>query len=137
MNKYVKNCIFCKIIKKEVESKKIFENKNILSILDISQKPKGHILLMPKKHYKNFFCTPKKIIKEIFNVTKIIGNNLLKIGVKGINIKINNGKIAGQTIMHFHVHLIPKKFNNKYFNKKIKINNNDEIIINNIKKFLN
>ena len=132
----MKNCVFCKIIKKELESKKIFESENILSILDISQKPKGHILLIPKKHYENFFCTPKKIIKEIFNATKIIGKILLKIGIKGINIIINNGKIAGQTIMHFHVHLIPKKISNKNFNKKIKFNNADEKIMSNIRKFL-
>lgn len=131
----MKNCIFCKIVKNEIESKKIFENENILSILDISQKPKGHILLITKKHYKDFFHTPKNIIKEIFNVTNAIGKILLKIGIKGINININNGKTAGQTIMHFHIHLIPKNFNNKIVNKKIKINNViNKTIINNIKK---
>lgn len=133
----MKKCIFCEIVKNKIKSKKIYENKDVLSILDISQNPKGHVLVIPKQHYVNFFSTPKKIIKKVFDIVYMIGQaELLINNVKGINIEINNGEIAGQTIMHFHVHIIPRNIYNNLSFKKTIINKNLYKIINNLKKNL-
>lgn len=132
-----KKCIFCEIIQNKIPSKNIYEDQDILAILDISQNPRGHILVIPKQHYTDFFHTPKKIIKKVFDAVYIIGKaELLINNVEGINIEINNGSIAGQTIMHFHVHIMPRNIKNLNLKKDIKIKENLNKIINNLKKNL-
>ncbi len=102
-------CIFCKIINNEIPSYKVYEDDNVLAILDISQITYGHTLVIPKDHYENIFD-----IKEssLLNITKVV-NNLSKkykevFNVDGVNIFNNSGSIAGQEVNHFHFHIVPR-----------------------------
>lgn len=102
-------CIFCKIINGDIPSKKIYENDNVLAILDISQATKGHTLVIPKKHYANLLEINdedyKNVMLSVKKLTKKIVDNL---GADGVNILNNCGEAAGQTVMHYHVHIIPR-----------------------------
>ncbi len=117
------NCIFCKIVKKEFDSHIIFENDNFLVILDKFPSSLGHTLVVPKKHYENIFDMPKEIFSEGYEIVKDISYKLKNIlGFEAMNVLQNNGEIAGQTIFHFHIHLIPRYKND---NVNISWNSNE------------
>ena len=100
-------CIFCKIINNEIPSYKVYEDENFLAFLDISQATKGHTLVVPKKHYANIFEMPKD--SAIFSiVTKLAKAIKEATNAEGVNILNNNGAAAGQTVEHFHIHIIPR-----------------------------
>lgn len=102
-------CLFCKIINKEIPSKIIYEDDDFISFLDISQLTKGHCLVLPKKHYENIFDLDPKVGAKLFIVTTKIAKLLKqKLQCEGINVINNSGTIAGQTVMHFHLHLLPR-----------------------------
>ncbi|MEK6862964.1 MAG: HIT family protein [Nanoarchaeota archaeon] len=105
----MENCIFCKIINKEVPSIKIYEDNNFLAILDIRPATKygGHVLLMPKKHFELITDLSDDLLSKCLIAIKQISKALLKFG-KGLNILQNNKKVAGQAIPHVHFHLIPR-----------------------------
>ena len=102
-------CIFCEIIKGNIPSKKIYEDDKVLAILDISQITKGHTLVLPKKHFDNFLDIDEEYSNAVFNaankVTKMINNAYKPLGFNIIN---NCGETAGQSVMHFHVHVVPR-----------------------------
>ena len=102
-------CIFCEIIKGNIPSKKVYEDDNVLAILDISQITKGHTLVLPKKHFDNFLDIDEEYSNAVFNaarkVTKMINNAYKPLGFNIIN---NCGETAGQSVMHFHVHVVPR-----------------------------
>ncbi len=104
------DCIFCKIIKGEIPSKKIWENENFLAILDVKPVGEGHTLVIPKKHFNNFLDLDAEISLNYINVlqktTKILMN---KYNATGFNIVLNNGKVAGQLVGHVHFHILPRK----------------------------
>src|SRR5574344_13457 len=101
--------VFCKIIAGELPSVKVYEDDDVLAILDISQLTKGHTLLMPKKHYSDFLSTPAEIVHKVFDVAQRIGQaEVTLLGGKGVNILTNVGELAGQSALHFHVHVIPR-----------------------------
>ena len=110
-------CVFCKIVNGEIPSKKIYEDDNVIGILDISQATVGHSLIIPKKHYENILSIDDidylNVMKAVKLVTNKIGRNL---PVKGFNILNNCNEAAGQTVMHFHVHILPR-----YDNDDLKI----------------
>lgn len=100
-------CIFCKIVSGEIPCYKIYEDDNFLAFLDLSQATKGHTLVIPKKHCDNIFSLDENT--DIFKVVIKIAKALKKcLKVDDINIINNNGTLAGQTINHFHIHLIPR-----------------------------
>ncbi len=103
------NCLFCKIIKENKDL--IYQDQDTAAFLDIFPIEKGHILVVPKKHYNTWLETsPNDIAASNITVQKI-AKNLLKIfpnQIKGFNIITNNGKEAHQMIFHYHIHLIPK-----------------------------
>ena len=102
-------CIFCKIIKGEIPSKKIYEDDNVLAILDISQATKGHTLIMPKKHYDNLLEIPDEELKNVMVVAKKVAKKINEVyKPKGINLLNNCGEAAGQSVMHFHTHILPR-----------------------------
>ncbi|MCR4634006.1 MAG: HIT family protein [Erysipelotrichaceae bacterium] len=102
-------CIFCSIIKGDIPSKKVYEDEDILAILDISQTTRGHTLVMPKKHYDNFLGMPGDEFGRLMEKTKDITAKVTgKLGAKGCNILINTNEVAGQSVMHTHVHIIPR-----------------------------
>lgn len=103
------DCIFCKIIKGEIPSSKVYEDDDVLAILDISQVTRGHTLVISKKHCSNFLSTPKEDMHKVMDVAQRIGQVAISVlGAKGVNILTNVNEEAGQTIMHFHVHVIPR-----------------------------
>lgn len=103
------NCLFCKISSGDIPCVKLYEDNDILVFLDISQTTKGHTLVIPKKHFENLMEldeeTITKIYKQIPRIARAIMNAF---NAKGMNIINNNGEIAGQTVFHYHVHLIPR-----------------------------
>lgn len=103
------DCIFCKIVNGEIPAAKVFENEYVLAFLDISQVTKGHTLVIPKVHKENLFELTPDIAKNLFESVPAIAN-ALKEEYKplGLNLVNNNGEQAGQTVFHFHVHLIPR-----------------------------
>ena len=103
------NDVFCRIIRGEIPSHKIYEDADVLAILDISQVTKGHVLVLPKEHYDNFLATPQEVMHKVMDVAQRIGQVQIKmLGAKGVNILSNVYEAAGQSIMHFHVHVIPR-----------------------------
>lgn len=118
------NDVFCKIIRGEIPSYKIYEDADVLAILDISQVTKGHVLVMPKEHYENFLSTPQEVMHKVMNIAQRIGQVQIKmLGAKGVNILSNVYEAAGQTVMHFHVHVIPRYESNDNFHLEMKENN--------------
>ncbi len=107
-------CIFCKIIKGDIPSKKVYEDEICLVILDINPANPGHMLLLPKNHYTIMPQIPENEIKHIAVVIKHLSQAALKaFGAQGTNIFIANGAIAGQRAPHFMVHIIPRKDNDE------------------------
>lgn len=103
------DCIFCKIVKGEIPSAKVFENEHVLAFLDISQVTKGHTLVIPKTHKENLFELTPELAKNIFEVVPSIANALKnEYNPIGLNTVNNNGEHAGQSVFHFHLHLIPR-----------------------------
>lgn len=102
-------CVFCNIIEGKIPSSKIYEDDDVLAILDISQATKGHTLVMPKKHYENILQIPEDDYIKVMSKVKKIAQVILKaFDAKGLNILNNCNEVSGQTVMHFHVHIIPR-----------------------------
>jgi histidine triad (HIT) family protein len=103
------DCIFCKIVNGEIPAAKVFENEHVMAFLDISQVTKGHTLVIPKVHKENLFELTPDIAKNLFESVPAIANALKeKYKPLGLNLVNNNGEQAGQTVYHFHMHLIPR-----------------------------
>ena len=101
--------IFCKIIDGEIPSTHVYEDDDVLAILDISQITRGHTLVMPKQHYDSLLSCPKEILTKVMMIAQRIGQAEVSIlGAKGVNYLANCGEAAGQTVPHFHVHVIPR-----------------------------
>lgn len=101
--------IFCKIVDGEIPCYKLYEDDDVLAFLDISQVTKGHTLVIPKKHYDTFLACPKELMNKVMDVAQRIGQVSIKIfGARGVNILTNCYEAAGQTVKHFHVHVIPR-----------------------------
>ena len=103
------DCIFCGIIKNEIPSHKIYEDKDVVAILDIKPATKhgGHILVLPKEHLNLITDVPDDLLIKIIIVIKKLSNALLKFS-EGVNILQNNKEVAGQSLPHIHFHLIPR-----------------------------
>ncbi len=106
-------CIFCKIINGEIPSSKVYEDDDVLAILDISQATLGHTLVMPKKHYANILEIPSDEYAKVMLKVKEIANKInTNLKPNGINVLNNCGEVAGQTVMHYHVHILPRYTDN-------------------------
>ncbi len=107
-------CVFCKIINGEIPCYKLYENGFVTCFLDISQATKGHTLIVPKKHVENVFDLNEVEASEIMKAAVIVANLLKeKLGVENVNLLNNSGSLAGQTVMHFHLHVIPRYGNDQ------------------------
>lgn len=103
------DCIFCKIINGDIPAAKVYEDEHVLAFLDISQVTKGHTLVIPKVHKENLYELDDEISQNLFKrVPKIA--NAIKTAYEpvGLNLLNNNGELAGQSVFHFHMHLIPR-----------------------------
>lgn len=102
-------CIFCKIINHEIPSSILYEDTDMLAILDISQVTLGHTLILPKQHYDNFTLAPDEVLAKCMQVSKLVANHLaMAFNPAGFNLISNCGEKAGQSVAHLHFHLIPR-----------------------------
>ncbi|MCQ2799000.1 MAG: HIT family protein [Bacilli bacterium] len=107
--------IFCKIARGDIPSCKVYEDEYVLAFLDLGQVTKGHTLVIPKKHATNILDADDETIEHVFKVARNIGNALVKTyGAKGVNILSNANECAGQSVFHFHVHIIPRYGQDEY-----------------------
>ena len=103
------NCIFCKIAAGEIPSATIYEDEDFRVILDIEPASKGHALILPKEHYANLYeLSDELAAKALIIAKKVITKMTDIVGCDGYNVLQNNGETAGQTVFHFHMHLIPR-----------------------------
>ena len=103
------DCIFCKIANGEIPTNTIFENEDFRVILDVGPATRGHALVLPKKHYADIYEIPEDVLAEAVKVGKKVATFLKdKLGCDGMNLVQNNGEAAGQTVMHYHLHIIPR-----------------------------
>ena len=103
------NCIFCKIINGDIPSAKVYEDEDFVIMLDIGPATFGHVLILPKEHYANLFEMPEELLVKAVKLAKSFGEKLVKaLHADGMNVVQNNGLAAGQTVFHFHMHLIPR-----------------------------
>ena len=103
------NCIFCKIASGEIPSNTLYEDEGFRVILDNGPATKGHALVLPKEHYANLFEIPEDVLaKAAIAAKKVAGTMKEKLSCDGLNLVQNNGETAGQTVMHFHLHIIPR-----------------------------
>jgi len=104
------DCIFCKIINKEIPCSKVFENDKFMAFLDIKPAHKGHTLIIPKKHCKTFLDLPEDDAQEMIKISQDLAKAVLNAaGAEGFNVLMNNNKAAGQEIDHVHLHIIPRR----------------------------
>lgn len=107
------NCIFCKLANGVFPINSIYEDEDFNVILDASPATKGHALILPKEHYANMFEIDDDILAKAAKLAKKIMTHEKEIlGCDGYNLVQNNGEAAGQTVFHFHMHLIPRYSDN-------------------------
>ena len=103
------SCIFCKIANGEIPSRTLYEDDEFRVILDLNPATKGHALILPKDHYKNLYEIDDSMASKVLPLAKkMAGLMTEKLGCDGFNVVQNNNEIAGQTVFHFHMHLIPR-----------------------------
>ena len=104
------DCIFCKIARGEIDSKKIYEEDNFFGILDIHPVAEGHTLIISKKHFKTILDMPSSLGCELIDAVKKVSLDLIKQKkAEGFNLIVNSGESAGQIVHHFHAHVIPRR----------------------------
>ncbi len=104
------DCVFCRIVSGEIGAYKIFEDGKTLAFMDIAGDVDGHILVVPKKHVKNILDCDNETLSEIFKTVKTVSNYLTeKCGYDGVNLLNASDESAGQSVPHFHIHIIPRK----------------------------
>ncbi len=132
----MKNCLFCKIIKGEISSYKIYEDEKTVAFLDVNPISRGHTLVIPKKHAKNLFDISKEDLIAVSVTIKKVAQILKdKLGADGINVLQANEEIAGQSVFHIHFHITPRYKNDKIhlFPQKKYLKKDFEEILNEIK----
>lgn len=102
-------CIFCDIIEDNIHNFKIYEDETVVAFLDISQVTKGHTLIVPKKHVESIMECDEETLAHMILVTRKIAIHLMgRCHANGMNILSNINEVAGQSVPHFHIHLIPR-----------------------------
>ena len=103
------NCIFCKLANGEIPTATIYEDEDFRVILDLGPATKGHALILPKNHFDDIYSMDDATAAHVFQVAVKVAKAMKEtLGCEGLNIVQNNGEIAGQTVFHFHMHLIPR-----------------------------
>ena len=102
-------CVFCEIVKGNIPSRKVYDDDEILDILDIAQTTKGHTLVMPKKHYTDIYEADTEILKKLIVKVQELGKMICEnLGAQGSNILVNTDEVAGQSVHHLYFHIIPR-----------------------------
>lgn len=105
----MEDCIFCKIIKGEIPSMRVYEDNDCIATMDISPASPGHVLILPKKHLTDLGELDEETAGKLMMVAKEIGRRQKEsLDAEGFNVVQNNGRAAGQTVFHYHIHVIPR-----------------------------
>ena len=108
------DCIFCKILNGDIPSFVVYEDESFKVILDRFPATRGHVLILPKGHYQDLFELPEEISQKVYPLAKHIATAVKKaVQADGINIIQNNGEAAGQSVFHFHIHIVPRFSNDQ------------------------
>lgn len=127
----MENCIFCMIANHDIPGKIIYEDDICMAFLDLSQATDGHTLVIPKKHFTHFLEVDQNILSHMMKITQDIAKKLEnKLSCKGFNIITNMNEVAGQSVHHFHIHIIPRYkevegFNPQYTDRSKEVNLDD------------
>jgi len=114
-NEIMEDCIFCKIVKKEIPASVVYEDADTLAFLDIAPVNVGHSLVIPKKHYVNIYETPEETLIEMMKAVKKLSHAIKNgLSADGINVTMNNDPAAGQVVFHSHIHIIPRVANDGF-----------------------
>lgn len=108
-NEQDKECIFCKIANKEIETEIIEESENFVAFPDANPKTEGHTLIVPKQHFHNLMDLPIDLSSEMIDMAKKVARERLDNDAEGFNLIMNNFEAAGQAVKHAHLHIIPRK----------------------------
>jgi histidine triad (HIT) family protein len=105
----MENCIFCKILKKEIPAHFIYEGNNVSAFLDINPLNKGHVLVIPNEHYADVFNIKTEILQELIGKSQEIAKKMKEVlGADGVNLFNASGEAAEQSVPHFHLHIVPR-----------------------------
>lgn len=108
------DCIFCKLANGDIPTRKLYEDDKFVVIMDMGPATKGHSLIIPKDHYANLFEMPTDLAAEAMKLAQKMAIKMTAaLKADGFNLVQNNGEAAGQTVFHFHLHLIPRYKNNE------------------------
>ena len=103
------DCIFCQIVAGQIPASKVYEDDQVLAFLDITQVTEGHTLIIPKNHCRNLLDMPEETASHLFSLVPKLGRALQKAtGATGLNLLNNSEEVAGQTVFHAHIHLLPR-----------------------------
>ncbi|MEI6562780.1 MAG: HIT family protein [bacterium] len=113
-------CIFCKIVKGDIHSVRVYEDNEVLAFMDIGPVVKGHVLVIPKKHHNPMMEAPPEILQKLITVVQLIAKaQMAALQADGINVSQANGSVAGQVVPHIHFHVIPRFASDDYHGKWI------------------
>ena len=105
----INDCVFCKIIKGEIPSSKVYEDDLMLAFLDIAPFNYGHTLIIPKDHQTSITTLDEIYANRMIAIAPKIGTTMMRVlGAEGFNLFLNNGTVAGQTVWHCHMHVLPR-----------------------------
>ena len=105
----MENCLFCKIIRKEIPATILLENEHVIVFMDIKPVNPGHLLVVPKIHSADYVSTSDEALGEIAVVAKRMGQAVMSaLGAPAFNVGVNNGRAAGQLVDHMHLHVMPR-----------------------------
>lgn len=105
------SCVFCKIVNGEIPCFKVYEDDYTLVFMDIAKDVDGHMVAIPKKHVKSILdCDAETLTHLMETVKKIANHCVFNCGYNGVNLLNASGESAGQSVPHFHIHIIPRKF---------------------------
>lgn len=105
----MENCVFCRIVRGEIPSSKVYEDENVIAFLDIAPIKKGHTLVIPKEHHETITDVPDILLQQVIVAVKIIATSVMRAtGAGGINLSMSINDVAGQTVPHAHFHIIPR-----------------------------
>jgi histidine triad (HIT) family protein len=108
----MENCLFCKIIAKEIPAQIVYEDESVIGFLDINPIQPGHTLVVPKIHSSGLHDATTQTLEIVIRATQKIANVLVRaLDAEGFNVELNNGAVAGQLIPHLHFHNIPRRVN--------------------------
>ena len=103
------DCIFCKLANGDIPTNAIYEDEYVKAIFDLSPASKGHIIILTKEHFDNVYSIDEATVGHVYKVAAKLADGINQaLDCEGINILQNNGELAGQTVFHFHVHIIPR-----------------------------